>query len=102
MEDYIYHYGPEEDLIDDEVDEINDAEDSILYDNGNDIDDIGNITDEDVDAYEDDEDLDEYTYDDICTEKDCNTIDYEITGSEEEYDEDDVDYISTSLDDDEY
>lgn len=102
MEDYIYHDGPEENFIDDEVDEITDAENSILCDNGEDIDNIGNITDEDIDAYEDDEDLDEYTYDDTCDEEDCDTIDYEITGSEEEYGEEEIDDDIESVYDNEY
>lgn len=94
MEDYVFDIGPEEYFMDDGVDEIEDAEDSIFSDSGEDIDNVGDITDEVVDSYTDEDIYDRTlmpTYDDTCTEEDCDTIDYEVTGSEEEYDDYDDD-----------
>lgn len=102
--DYIYDdIGPEDLFMDDGVDEIEDAEDSILTDAGSDIDDIGKIDDEIVDSYDYDvnDDLEDFTYDDSCVDDNCDTIDYEIQGTEEiiedDNDEDDLSVLSDEI-----
>ena len=68
MDEYVFTREPEDYLLDQEVDLIEDAENDLLNDEGTDIDNIGDITDEDVDANEYDplDDIDEYqdTYND--------------------------------------
>lgn len=100
--DYLYDdISPEDSFINDSVDEIEDVEDSILSDNGSYIDSIGGIDDEYVDSYDYDinDDIEDYTYDDSCTDDDdCDTIDYEIHGTEEVIDdeEDDISDLLSS------
>ena len=47
-------YNPADDLLDDEVDDFEDAEDSLFDDLSSDIDNIGDISDEDVENYNSD------------------------------------------------
>lgn len=60
MDELLYSDDAVDMALDDEAQELNDAVDDILHSDGNDIDIIADITDEDVDDYELDEDPDYY------------------------------------------
>lgn len=105
--EYCIGCEPEDYLLDDVVDEIEDAEEDILASDSTDIDLIGDITSDDVEAdeyspYEDDyylDDDDQITYtnnDDIDNE---DSIEYEV--EDDETDEEIADSIEDVIDDEE-
>lgn len=96
--EYIIDNGPEDLLLDNEVEEIEDAELDLLSDDSSDIDRVGNITDEDIDADEYDpmEDLENYADDDYDdTYNDDEYIDYKITDTT---DDDIIDSVEDEID----
>lgn len=103
MEDFIFTAEPEDYLLDDTVSEIKNAEYDILVDDGSDIDNVGDITDENVEAddYDPTDDIDEY--DNISSySTDDDYIEYEISEYDDIDDEEDLaEDISNILDNDE-
>lgn len=99
--EYIVDNGPEDLLLDDEVNEIEDAELDLLSDDSSDIDRVGEITDDDIDADEYDpmEDLEDYAdedYDD--TYNDDEYIDYVVPDAT---DDEIIDSVEDEIDDEE-
>lgn len=80
-------FDPTDCLLDEELDDIEIAIEDIMVDNGSDIDNIGNITDEVVDSidYDVEEDLEDYTDEDYVDDyDDSDTIEYEIADNSDE------------------
>lgn len=93
-------YDAENDLLDDEVDEFEDAEKSLLNDLSSDIDSVGNISDEDVENFDyDPENDDEYNDFD-----DSDYIEYHDDGEndDESNSEDDITYEIDNEDEEDY
>lgn len=83
----------EDSMLDDAADEVIDASYEILSDDGSDIDVIGDISDEDVEEFDYDPDEEDIGEDDEVHYNDCNDeyIEYERIDyvDEDEYDEED-------------
>lgn len=104
--EYCIGCEPEDYLLDDVVDEIEDAEEDILTSDSTDIDRIGDISSDDVDAdeydpYEDDSYLNDDDQDTYVDEVDDEeSIEYEVE-EDDETDEDIADSIEDVIDDEE-
>lgn len=104
--EYCIGCEPEDYLLDDVVDEIEDAEEDILASDSTDIDLIGDISSDDVDAdeydpYEDDSYLNDDDQDTYVDEVDDEeSIEYEVE-EDDETDEDIADSIEDAIDDEE-
>lgn len=99
--EYVYT-NPEDELIDSAAEEIEDAEQNILYNSSTDIDYVGNITDEDVESssYDPDEESDIYDDNDTivytipventdeCEEDYCDDCYSDDEEDEDDYDDD--------------
>lgn len=80
-------FDPADCLLDEELDDIDLAVEDIMVDDGSDIDNIGNITDEVVDSidYDIEDDLEDYSDEDYVDDyDDSDTIEYEIVDNSEE------------------
>lgn len=103
MYDCMDCFSAEDCLIDEELDDIDLAIEDIMIDDGSDIDDIGNITDEVVDSidYDVEEDLEDYADEDYIDDyNDSDTIEYEVVEDPEEDIHDDIATIEDVASDD--
>lgn len=97
--DYIYG-SPEDYLLDDAVNDIEDAEEDVLYNDSKDIDRVGDITDEDIEAsdYDPEDDLEDYIDSDYHDDYNDDVIEYEVpanTQDDEIEDEEEIDDVAT-------
>lgn len=92
MDELLLEDGAMVALLDDESDELQQAMDEVIEDTGRDIDDIAEITDEDVENFDYDPEAESEYYKDIDTSDvgpDGETIEYP-TEDDEEFDIEDV------------
>lgn len=97
--DYIYG-SPEDYLLDDAANDIEDAEEDVLYNDSKDIDRVGDITDEDIEAsdYDPEDDLEDYIDSDYHDDYNDDVIEYEVpanTQDDEIEDEEEIDDVAT-------
>ena len=100
--DELYNTNPEDVMIDDDLAEMNDAADDILHDDGADIDRIGDITDADVEACDEDifADIEDYRGEDYVEPTDADVVEYEFDEGDDEDESDAIAAIQHVIDTD--